>query len=237
MLVATDGDQRTALVVFDLGGTTIHDDGTINRIFVEVAREYKLEADLEEVQSFQGRTKKELFHVLGTRRHETWPEAADSLAEEANEEFERRLLVEFAEKPIEVVDGTAETMQYLRDQDIQVAITTGFWRAILDVILESTGLGELLDSSVATDEVAKPKPAPYMIFRAMEECEIISVRQVVSVGDTPLDCVAGCNAGAGSVIGVLSGTHARSQLERVPHNFILDSSARVRELFETGRIR
>lgn len=237
MTVATDGDKSIALVVFDLGGTTIHDDGSINRIFVEVAGEHKLAADVGEVRSFQGRTKKELFHVLATRRHEDWPEAADSLAQEANEEYERRLIAHFAEHPPQVVDGTKATMQYLREQDVRVAITTGFWRAILDTILASTGLGDQLDCSVATDEVAKPKPAPYMIFRAMEQCGVTSVRQVVSVGDTPMDCIAGCHAGCGCVIGVLSGTHSRAQLERVPHNFILDSSARVRELMETGRIR
>jgi len=235
--VATDGDRSIALVAFDLGGTTIHDDGSINRIFVEVAGRHKLAADLDEVQSFQGRTKKEMFHVLATRRHEDWPEAATSLAQEANEEYEQRLITHYRENPPQVVDGTTATMQYLREQDVRVAITTGFWRAILDAILESTGLGELLDASVATDEVSKPKPAPYMIFRAMEQCGITSVRQVVAVGDTPMDCIAGCHAGCGTVIGVLSGTHSRAQLERVPHNFILDSSARVRELIETGRIR
>lgn len=236
--MATDGDRMIALVVFDLGGTTIHDDGTINRVFMEVAGEYGLGGDIEEeVRSSQGRTKKELFRVLATRQHEGDPEKADSVASAANEEYESRLLRHFTDNPPRVVDGTTATMQYLRDQDIRVAITTGFWRAILDTILANTGLGNLLDCSVATDEVAKPKPAPYMIFRAMEQCGVTSVRQVACVGDTPVDCIAGCHAGCGYVIGVLSGTHTRAQLERVPHNFILDSSARVRELFETGRIR
>lgn len=234
--MTSDAGHRTKMVVFDLGGTTIHDDGTIDRVFSEVATECKLDAHLDTLGDQQGRTKKEVFLSLAGHKHHDWPEAAASLADEANQAYEDRLMAHFTEAPLTVVAGTTDAMQYLRDHGIKVAITSGFWRAVMDVILERTGLRALLDASVSTDEVARPKPAPYMIFRAMEACDVVSVRHVVSVGDTPLDCIAGHNAGCGTVIGVLSGTHTRAALEAVPHNFIADSSARVRELFETGRI-
>jgi phosphonatase-like hydrolase len=236
-LTAAPGSPRTGLVIFDLGGTTIVDDGAINGIFVEVAAEHRLPTDERSIEAVDGLAKKEAFLELAIKVHPDWPEAAETLASEASEVYETRLEDHYQREPIQLVQGTAEAIRYLRQRGIQVAITTGFWRKLLDLILGKVALDGMLDSSVATDEITRGKPAPYMIFRAMEECRVMSVRHVVVVGDTPLDLLAGSNAGCGTVIGVLTGTHTRAALERQPHNYIIDSSARVKELFETGRVR
>ena len=49
------------------------------------------------------------------------------------------------------------------------------------------------------------RPAPYMIFRAMEAVGVTQWREVINVGDTPLDLQAGTNAGVLGVAGVLTG--------------------------------
>lgn len=232
-----DSGYRTELVVFDLGGTTVHDDGAILRVFLASAEAEGLPTSAEHVEALQGLTKREIFHLIARELHPDNPDAGREHADRANMLYERELLRHYAEAPIELVQGTIETFGFLRDRCIKIAITTGFWRAALDLILERTNLNGLVDFSIATDEVRQGKPAPYMIFHAMEACGVRSVKNVVAVGDTPMDCIAGCNAGCGKVIGVLTGTHSRLSLERVPHNYIIDSAARVRELFETGRIR
>lgn len=231
------GAQQTQLVVFDLGGTTLQDDGAILAAFLRVGREHGLDASPEFVECQLGKTKRELFQMLANVRHGDEPAAADRLGHAANAQFETELMEHYATTELRLLRGTLETFEYLRQRDVRVAITSGFWRAVLDVILDRTGLGAMVDASVATDETRCGKPAPYMIFRAMETCGVHSVRRVVAVGDTPLDCLAGCNAGCGYVVGVLTGTHEASSLEKAPHNYIIDSAARVRELFEAGRIR
>jgi phosphonatase-like hydrolase len=235
--VSNVSGQRSQLVVFDLGGTTLQDDGAILSTFIQVAHEHGLEVTPEYVEAQLGKTKRELYHVLTSLKHRDEPAAADYLANKANAKFEAQLTEHYSSTELRLLRGTIETFEYLRQHDVKVAITSGFWRAILNIILERTGLGALVDASVATDEVTVGKPAPYMIFRAMELCEVFSVRRVVAVGDTPLDCLAGCNAGCGYVVGVLTGTHEVSSLEKAPHNYIIDSAARVRELFEAGKIR
>ncbi len=228
--------QRTQLVIFDLGGTTLQDDGAILRTFLEVAEHHGLMADADYVESQQGKTKRELFHALAVHKHADEPDAAEYLANKANGLYEERLTKHYSEAELALMLGTVDAFQYLREHSIKVAITTGFWRTVLDVILDRTGLSALVDTSVATDEVSRGKPAPYMIFRAMEQCDVARGRRVASGGDPPLDCIAGCNAGCGTVIGVLSGTHTRASLEKVHHNHIIDSAARVIELFESGRM-
>jgi phosphoglycolate phosphatase-like HAD superfamily hydrolase len=66
-----------------------------------------------------------------------------------------------------------------------------------------------------------------MIFRAIEMACGKNVKEVVNVGDTPLDLQAGTNAGARGVVGVLTGFHRRERLEREAHTHILASLAEL----------
>jgi phosphoglycolate phosphatase-like HAD superfamily hydrolase len=49
-------------------------------------------------------------------------------------------------------------------------------------------------ANICSDDVRVGRPSPYMIFHAMEASGIDSVRQVLNVGDTPLDIQAGSRA-------------------------------------------
>ena len=71
-----------------------------------------------------------------------------------------------------------------------------------------------------------------MIFRAMEAAGVGDVRQVVNVGDTPLDLQAGTRAGVRGVVGVLTGTHDRESLQREPHTHIISGVEDLPELIE-----
>ena len=48
----------------------------------------------------------------------------------------------------------------------------------------------------------------------MEAAGVSDVRQVLNVGDTPLDLQAGTHAGVRGVVGVLTGTHDQESLRR-----------------------
>ena len=84
---------------------------------------------------------------------------------------------------------------------------------------------QLADAVVCGDDVALGRPAPFLIFRAMEQTGVTSVHQVMCVGDTVLDLQAGHNAGVRYVVGVLSGAHGKEQLETAPHTHLVASVA------------
>jgi len=69
--------------------------------------------------------------------------------------------------------------------------------------------GAFFDAAVCGDDVAQGRPAPYLIFRAMESASARNVHRVANVGDTALDLLAGHNAGVrwNVGVGVLPGAH------------------------------
>jgi phosphoglycolate phosphatase-like HAD superfamily hydrolase len=71
-----------------------------------------------------------------------------------------------------------------------------------------------------------------MIFRAMEAARIDNVREVLNVGDTPLDLQAGSRAGVLGVIGVLSGIHKEERLLRESPSHLIQSVAELPSLIE-----
>jgi phosphonatase-like hydrolase len=123
------------------------------------------------------------------------------------------------------IAGAAGTFSWLKARGIQIATTSGFYREVSELILEKAGWLELFGARVSSSDVSMGRPAPFMIFRAMEGAGVTRVAEVMNVGDTPLDLQAGTNAGVREVVGVLSGLHERERLQREPHTCLLASVA------------
>ena len=104
----------------------------------------------------------------------------------------------------------------------------------IELILNAVGWREgVIDASICSEDVARGRPAPFMIFRAMETTGVIEVKRVIKVGDTAFDLRAGRNAGVGGVVGVLSGSQGIERLGRVEHTHILSSVAVLPALLES----
>ena len=130
------------------------------------------------------------------------------------------------------ISGAEETFAFLRARGVKIATDTGFDSDIGGLILEKLNWpGRLVDYAVFSTDVARGRPAPYMIFRAMERLDIVNVRRVMKVGDSPVDLEEGHNAGCGEVIGVQSGAHTAATLERYPHTRLIESVADLPALF------
>jgi phosphonatase-like hydrolase len=157
------------------------------------------------------------------------------LAEEAFQRYERYML-DLYRNEIEEVPGARDTFHWLHDHGVKVATDTGFHKEINQAIMES--MGWLRDGlvDVAMDVADIPgergRPAPFMIFRAMEQLGIMSVQEVVKVGDQPADLLEGVNAGCRGIIGVLSGPLDAATLGAHRHTHIIPSVADLPKLIE-----
>lgn len=78
-----------------------------------------------------------------------------------------------------------------------------------------------VDAVVAVDDVASAPPAPFAVHHAMELTGTLDVRQVLVAGDSIVMLEAGRAAGAGWLVGVLSGSARRPELASVHHDAIL----------------
>ena len=120
----------------------------------------------------------------------------------------------------------------MRDHDVKIVLQTGYSRAIAGPLLEQVDwqVGRDIDAVITSDQVRASRPAPYLIFHAMETVEVQSVSEVLVAGDTPNDLRAGSNAGAKYVAGVLTGAHDAATLRPEPHTHILTSAATIPEV-------
>src|SRR5262249_26560712 len=99
-----------------------------------------------------------------------------------------------------LVPGVAECVAELRRRGIKVAGTTGYFREAAEVCYAAAReQGYVPDYVICADEVPAGRPAPWMIFRAMEALTVYPPAAVVKVGDAVVDVEDGVNAGTWSV--------------------------------------
>jgi phosphoglycolate phosphatase-like HAD superfamily hydrolase len=110
---------------------------------------------------------------------------------------------------------------------IRIALNSGFDRSVAGAVLEAVGWTGIADALVCGDEVRRGRPAPFLIFQAMQRTGVASVHAVANVGDTALDLQAGFNAGVRMNVGVCSGAHPRARLAVEPHTHLIESVADI----------
>jgi len=216
-----------ALVVFDLAGTTVRDDGQVPAAFAAALSAHGIQVTLEQIAEVRGASKKEAIR----RFVPAGPEQARRV-EEAHASFQTELRRRYETGGASPIDGAGNTFAWLRDRDVRIALNTGFDRTITDLLLDALGWSSgVADAVVCGDDVPHGRPAPDLILRSMERCGVEDVRKVVNVGDTVLDLLAAHRARVGLNVGVLSGAHGRAQLEASPHTHILHDVGELPSLF------
>ena len=216
------------LVVFDIAGTIVQDRGEVMDAFAFALREHGIAFADDELQEWKGASKREVIQHFVTRQSE----ANSDKVEQVYSEFRKRLEQHYRENGVIPIAGAADTFAWLSERNIQIATTSGFYREIAAVILETANWRDRFAANISSSDVAMGRPAPFMIFRAMEATGVCNVREVMNVGDTPLDLQAGNNAGVRDVIGVLTGRHRKERLQREPHTALLPSVAQLPEWIE-----
>ncbi len=227
--------NRYQLVVFDMAGTTVTDRHEVEQCFAEAAAQTGLTATPERILAVQGQAKRYVFEMLW--REQLGP-ANPQLPDRVTASYHRFteiLETHYLTHPITPTEGCLEAFTYLQKQGIQIALTTGFYRKVTDIILDKLGWLKGLDhryvgtkqaiiqASIASDEVPQGRPEPFLIQRAMQLLGVTDPATVVNVGDTPSDLLSGRAAGVGLNLGVTNGTHSRRQLATYPHDALLNS--------------
>ncbi|WP_336697221.1 phosphonatase-like hydrolase [Curtobacterium sp. USHLN213] len=216
------------LVALDIAGTTLDDGGTVYDALRAAVEERGATVAPDDLQTWMGTDKVTAIDAL-LRLGGVTPTAHQ--VAESFDRFRAILRSRYAEQPAVILPGVADAVRTLRAAGVKVALTTGFSRDIVDLLLDSVGwqVDTHLDAVVTTDDVPAGRPAPYMIHRAMEWTGVTDVRRVLAAGDTVVDLRAAENAGVVSV-GVLTGQTPREALEAEPHDHVLASVSALPEL-------
>ena len=208
------------LLVCDIAGTTFHEHGAVYATLADAVAAAGADVSREQVARWMGAEKRAAIRAL------LGDGASAATVTAVHEDFRTRLRAAYAERPPEPFAGVRELFAKLRADGVKLALTTGFDRAIAEPLLASVGWDDgTVDAVVCADEVAAGRPAPYMIFRAMERCGVQCVDRVAVAGDTVLDLQAGINAGVALVVGVQTGELDAAALGAAPHTHLLESLA------------
>ncbi|PSL50191.1 phosphonatase-like hydrolase [Chitinophaga niastensis] len=214
-----------ALAVFDIAGTTLHDESNVALVLQQTIQLAGVAVTLEEVNEVMGYAKPyAIRYLLQQKKDSRYSE--DAFIQELHTRFVADMKAHYANHPtVREKEGVSAVFAALKAKGIKVALDTGFDRAITNVIVERVGWQQkgLIDAVVTSDEVPHGRPYPYMIYRIMEELEIRSIQSVAKIGDTTSDLEEGTNAGCRYVIGVTTGAYSREDLEKGPHTHLVAS--------------
>ncbi|MEV4737712.1 MULTISPECIES: HAD family hydrolase [unclassified Microbacterium] len=224
------------LVVLDMAGTTVLDDGVVESAFQRaaertgVADRMPWEDALQYVRDTMGQSKIDVFtHLAGGDRE---------AARRATAAFEGAYAEIVAEQGVSPIPGAADAIQDLKDAGLAVVLTTGFAPVTRDALLDGLGWRGLVDLALSPVDAGRGRPAPDLVLTALLRTGTSAVAAVAVAGDTVSDVESGRRAGAGFVAGVLTGAHDFRALSGAGADAVLaDVSALRGSLAEHGLLR
>lgn len=167
----------------------------------------------------------EVNAAFEARYHRPW-NAGD--VDEMYRSFEKHLFASLKDFTTPI-PGVVETIGRLRAEGIRIGSTTGYTRAMMEVVRPAAAQkGYTVDHLVTPDDVPAGRPAPYMIYRNMIDLAVPSVDRVVKVGDTIADIREGRNAKVWS-IGLITGSNEMGLTEEEDRKMPADAKAALKE--------
>ena len=217
--------MQTALVVFDIAGTTVTDNDSVNDAFRGAFENSGYPVALADVNHVMGYRKIEAIRILLQKFHPTQVDN-ETLVQDIHNRFTADMQAYYLHTPdLHPLPYTTEIFELLHFNNIKVALDTGFTKAITNTIIQRLGWVQdgLVDVVISSDEVPQGRPHAFMIRAIMEQLNIADSSTVVKVGDTAVDIEEGRNAGCGLVIAVTTGAYGKEELEKYAPDHIIAS--------------
>lgn len=202
-------ENKIDTIIFDLDGTLLDTKELITRSFVHTFEHFFPGYAItdEELESFFGPPLKETF-----LRYETNLEKVDEMIEyyrEFNETHHDALVKPFM--------GAVEMSKLLHKKGYNLGIVSSKSHALVEKGLTLCRMNQYFDVIVGADDVTKPKPDPEGILKVVA-CFPLA-QNVLYIGDSPSDIVAGKNANV-KTCAVMYSTKFKEVSEEEPNFFI-----------------
>jgi len=218
------------LVVFDIAGTTVRDNGSVADAFIAAFRDYGFEMPVAQVKKVMGFRKMDAIAQLLEKFAPTHKDDEVLIARIHTRFIDKMIAFYREDEELAPFPHAEEVFSALKEQGIKIALNTGFTRSITDTILHRLRWDDrsvLIDRVICSDEVPHGRPHSDMIETIINDLGITSPASVLKVGDTEVDVEEGRNAACGKVVSVTTGAYTREQLEPYRPDFIIDD---LREL-------
>ncbi|HEY3753937.1 MAG TPA: HAD-IA family hydrolase [Pseudonocardiaceae bacterium] len=184
-------DTDVAAVIFDLDGVLVDTFDVMRQAFRTAYEEVVGgdDAPFDEYNRHLGRYFPDIMEIMG-------------LPAEMEEPFVRESY-RLADRAT-LFDGVAETVGSLRGRGLGLAVATGKAGDRARSLLDQLGLLRQFDHVVGSDEVAHAKPAPDIVWRALDLLDV-PADEAMMVGDAVTDLASARAAGVRAVAAVWAG--------------------------------
>jgi phosphoglycolate phosphatase len=212
------------LACFGLIGTTVADDGLLERAYAEaiatqgvVTGTTAYARGMAQVHRSRG---KAVIDVL----RELFPEN-EARAQAAHLAFDKSLSGAVQRLGLQPVPGAPAALDDLAAAGWRTCVISPFSRRQLDGLLGELGWQDRFDLAVSVDEVPRGCPRPDPVLYGMLTLGVDDVRDTAVVQATESGVLAGRRAGAGLVAGVETGPHPKARLRAAGAAQVLRSVA------------
>jgi phosphonoacetaldehyde hydrolase len=154
-----------------------------------------------------------------------------------------------------LIPGVVEAIQRFRQRGLKIGSTTGYTRAMLDLLVEQSAKnGYSPDCNLSPEEVGAGRPHPFMMYENAVRLQVYPMAAIAKIGDTPVDIQEGLNAGVwsigiagtGNMIGLARRdfqalseaeresrlVEARAELQNAGAHYVVDSLAEVHAVLD-----
>jgi phosphonatase-like hydrolase len=213
------------LAVFDMAGTTVNENNVVYKTLQKSINQSRNNISLDFVLE-HGAGKEKLQAIIDILK-----KLDGSSANEVNDEakaifsnFKPMLKSAYINLDVEAYEGVEDLLLRLRNNNINVALNTGYDRNTAELLLNKMNWekGIQFDVLITADDVSKSRPNPDMIQEAMRQLNITDPMTVLKAGDSIIDIEEGKNTPCGITIGVTTGAHTKDQLSLADPDYIVD---------------
>jgi phosphonoacetaldehyde hydrolase len=199
--------HKTQALIFDWAGTTV-DFGSLApvRTLQRVFEHFGVSLNESEARRDMGLPKRDhISRIFSIERvQETWKHSQGfpPLEADIDRVYQRfvPLQLECLSEYSAVIEGVPEAAERARSRGLRIGSTTGYTRAMLDLLIAlSAREGFIPDSSVSPEDAGAGRPQPFMIFENAVRLQVYPLAAIVKIGDTVADIQEGLNAGVWSV--------------------------------------
>lgn len=169
------------LIIFDIDGTLLDTESAVLKGLQKCLKEHHdIKVNLEELEFAIGMPGDEVFSNFGIRdngfSYSKWVKYIDDYKED-----------------IKLFDEIKDTLEYLRKNNVILAIATSKTRFEYDTTVKHFNINHYFDYVVCIDEVEYPKPSADPLLKIIQQSKI-SAKDALFIGDTYYDIECARNA-------------------------------------------
>lgn len=184
-------------IIFDIDGTLVDSVDYHAEAWVKAFKEYGYDFPHDQLRQQIG---KGGSFIVGDLLSSSEAEKLESDISQYRKQYYQNNLLE----KIQPFPKVKELLAAIKADNIKIVLASAARKETIAHYKKLLEIEDLIDGATSTDDVEKSKPEPDIFIAALEQISDLSPQEVIVVGDSPYDAIAGKKVSL-STIGVLCG--------------------------------